>query len=916
MHPAHLFLFALTACITAPCDPTDQRLLAEKNAALLAAYTEVVGPRFQLGSGAGSESQPHGNEINEPAASSGHPHQSWTVTARMLQDNQFKPSSVLVNKMMNSLTKIGIPPDYIAMWPISVMLILVLACMNRPGRGGQPDLPPSYDPANTQYSFRQWLTDVQMWTLHTRRPVRSQAYAIVSQLEGEARLISRQLSADELLNGGEIGGLPVDPVTFLLATMYDQMVEPVESAVTQATQQSVQRVTLSDQTHVSRPEETPPAAVGGEGSPEVSPTNTNSVFRRVAITEESDSDSLHSATEDAALERATTYYQVAAQDHDPSLQDSDQGPFSEASLAQHTLQTNNLHFAGPVLTFHKPNGQPLDPKDENSTGLTLIDTQVSTRRSRSRTPRSDSVTSGDTIPWDDEELMRAESIRQKRITRDVAQASLEEAMSTAPLDITCLYHQFYGTSDPKQTGRPDPTWENPRQSEKRRPITTALAPQLPSLDLPILNPASRSVMAPKGDPPMPRWRWINDCHQQSLPKETGDHWRAVTWQSPVLPSAEQRQSPSRQAGFVENHNMSPRSTQLVEHTDCTVDVSKFRTDTVFPVAPATAADAQTLVDDWNSGRNRFAVSDDANPDAESQPRSAAVNATSESGITSVYHGATRLSGEHQGPVVDPGSIFNLCGDRWAKTHYRIAETHGRTAKHAKRDQPLQVAGVGHGTQGAKFDVNIPVALKTTTGNFKIGAFDAPCIQDSDIPGLLGLKSLEENRAILDTVHSRLYFLGKGDCDLMSLLPPGTECYDLQKSTSGHLILPMTYYADLDKARQSAKGFADEAPRALHVDEHPAAEVLGAPPGLESVPVSAAAVAATPQDAWKAMYTPPAGAAAAANPPTPTTNELLAMLPDACTEACSHLDADQLRHLAAAFGYQATQQIEESQDDTE
>ena len=49
MHLAHLFLLALTACITAPCDPTDQRLLAEKNAALLAAYTEVVGPRFQLG---------------------------------------------------------------------------------------------------------------------------------------------------------------------------------------------------------------------------------------------------------------------------------------------------------------------------------------------------------------------------------------------------------------------------------------------------------------------------------------------------------------------------------------------------------------------------------------------------------------------------------------------------------------------------------------------------------------------------------------------------------------------------------------------------------------------------------------------------------------------------------------------------
>ena len=52
----------------------------------------------------------------------------------------------------------------------------------------------------------------------------------------------------------------------------------------------------------------------------------------------------------------------------------------------------------------------------------------------------------------------------------------------------------------------------------------------------------------------------------------------------------------------------------------------------------------------------------------------------------------------------------------------------------------------------------------------------------------------------------------------------------------------------------------------------------------------------------------AGAAAAARPPSPTTNELLAALPDACAEMLSHLDADQIDRLAAAFGRQATEQI--------
>ena len=60
------------------------------------------------------------------------------------------------------------------------------------------------------------------------------------------------------------------------------------------------------------------------------------------------------------------------------------------------------------------------------------------------------------------------------------------------------------------------------------------------------------------------------------------------------------------------------------------------------------------------------------------------------------------------------------GDRWAKEMYRIAEASDRQAAQKKRDKPLQVAGVGHGTQGANFDVNIPVALKTVSGDFKDG----------------------------------------------------------------------------------------------------------------------------------------------------------------------------------------------------
>ena len=104
---------------------------------------------------------------------------------------------------------------------------------------------------------------------------------------------------------------------------------------------------------------------------------------------------------------------------------------------------------------------------------------------------------------------------------------------------------------------------------------------------------------------------------------------------------------------------------------------------------------------------------------------------------------------------------------------------------------------------------------------------------------------------------------------------------------------MTHYQELDAAKKEAKDFAGEAPRALHADEVAKAAPVGPPPGLETLSGSPPA---------------PAGAAAAARPPSPTTNELLAALPDACAEMLSHLDADQIDRLAVAFGRQATEQI--------
>ena len=131
---------------------------------------------------------------------------------------------------------------------------------------------------------------------------------------------------------------------------------------------------------------------------------------------------------------------------------------------------------------------------------------------------------------------------------------------------------------------------------------------------------------------------------------------------------------------------------------------------------------------------------------------------------------------------------------------------------------------------------------------------------------------------------------------MSMLPPGTECFELQKSTSGHLILPMTHYEELDTTKKAAKEFSDEAPRALHADKSAEVALVESPPEIGPPP---------------GLAPEPAGIAAAASPPSPTSAELLASLPDACAEALRNLDADTINRLAVVFGGQAAEQTPSS-----
>ena len=79
-------------------------------------------------------------------------------------------------------------------------------------------MPPSWSPEwESRYSFRDWTSSLLAWSiLATDMDVPQQAAAIITQLQGSARDLVRNLSYEEITNGGMRDGQHQDPVTFLL----------------------------------------------------------------------------------------------------------------------------------------------------------------------------------------------------------------------------------------------------------------------------------------------------------------------------------------------------------------------------------------------------------------------------------------------------------------------------------------------------------------------------------------------------------------------------------------------------------------------------------------------------------------------------------------------------------------------------
>lgn len=168
-----------------------------------------------------------------------------------------------------------------------------------------------------------------------------------------------------------------------------------------------------------------------------------------------------------------------------------------------------------------------------------------------------------------------------------------------------------------------------------------------------------------------------------------------------------------------------------------------------------------------------------------------------------YHTTTHRTESGQlGLLVDPGSYGNLVGDQWLATAVREAQQFGFKASHKGMTSPLEVGGVGSGTQQCRQQVTIPAAIRASDGTTTQATYTAPVIPSSACPALLGLKSLKNQRTVLDLTDNRMILLPPST---PLEIPVGSEVYGLEQAATGHLLLPISEYERLNKALKFIKG---------------------------------------------------------------------------------------------------------------
>ena len=173
----------------------------------------------------------------------------------------------------------------------------------------------------------------------------------------------------------------------------------------------------------------------------------------------------------------------------------------------------------------------------------------------------------------------------------------------------------------------------------------------------------------------------------------------------------------------------------------------------------------------------------------------------------VYHAATQLRDGRQSLLVDVGAWTNLIGSQLARQIATKAQQHGLASTQKKLDRPMTVQGVGDGAPECNWTATLPISIMTNpNGNVddpdrKAAKhyYEAPILegkQGQHCPGLLGLRSLQANKTVLqlDADKRMCTFPGPGGYEIK--WAPGAVHIQMESAPSGHYVIPVDSYSEL------------------------------------------------------------------------------------------------------------------------
>jgi hypothetical protein len=165
-----------------------------------------------------------------------------------------------------------------------------------------------------------------------------------------------------------------------------------------------------------------------------------------------------------------------------------------------------------------------------------------------------------------------------------------------------------------------------------------------------------------------------------------------------------------------------------------------------------------------------------------------------------FHTQVRLKDGRESLLVDIGAVENLTGSLWVGRTSELAKQAGQGCSWQKLKKTLSVEGVGQQANHATEAVTMPICLE----DGMLGTFQSAVVEGSELPALFGLNSLAQQRAIIDTYHRQLIFVGPGGYKIQ--LSPGSKTYKLHQAPTGHLLLPCTCW-DKGKVQPGKPGIA-------------------------------------------------------------------------------------------------------------